>query len=62
MLVLGTAFLLIYLSLGVAFLFFGSRLPFYMSPTYKRAFGLLLTVYALFRAWRLWRQYRGWEE
>jgi hypothetical protein len=59
MLVLGMAFIVIYFGLGVAFLCFGSRMPFTMSPTAKHAFGALLLLYAMFRMWRLWNDYKA---
>lgn len=55
MLVLGIAFFVVYLGLGLAFVFV-KNMPFDMSPTLRVGFGVVLIVYAGFRLYRLVKQ------
>ncbi len=52
---MGIAFLLVYLGLGLAFVFV-KDMPFDMSPTLRVGFGIVLIAYAVFRLYRLLKQ------
>jgi len=52
--IMGVLFFLLYFGLGVIFVFV-KNLPFNMMPAVKTGFGIVLMVYALFRAVRLWQ-------
>lgn len=55
MLVLGITFFVVYLGLGLAFVFV-KNMPFDMSPTLRVGFGVVLIAYAGFRLYRLVKQ------
>ncbi len=50
--ILGVAFFLMYLALGVAIIFW-KDIPLDMEPRYRIMFGVLLIVYSFFRFMRL---------
>ena len=54
--IMGVLFSLLYLGLGIIFLFV-KNLPFQMAPAMKTVFGAVLMVYGLFRAARLWQEF-----
>jgi hypothetical protein len=53
LLFIGILFFLIYLTLGVLFLFWESS-PFNLQPKYRIAFGVILIVYAITRLLRFY--------
>jgi len=55
LLTLGISFFVVYLGLGLAFVFV-KNMPFDMSPTLRVGFGVVLIAYAVFRLYRLVKQ------
>jgi len=56
--IMGVLFFLLYFGLGLIFVFV-KNLPFNMMPAVKMGFGVVLMVYALFRAVRLWQEFNN---
>lgn len=58
MFTLGVAFFLIYLALGLAFVFV-KQMPFNMSPALRIGFGIVLIAYSGTRLYRLVKQVKN---